>query len=314
MKMQVNTMYLNMINDELKRIYGEKVYRIALNGGMTCPNRDGKIDTRGCIFCSAGGSGDFAEDYRCDITTQIESGKLRIQSKAPKCRKFIAYFQAYTNTYASTDYLRKIFTEAIQHPDVVILSIATRPDCLPTEVLDLLEELNQIKPVWVELGMQTVKEASAQFIRRGYCLDVYDQAVQSLKGRNIKVITHIILGLPGETKEDIYASVRHVASQHVYGVKLQLLHILEHTDLADYYRAHPFPVFTLEDYIETVAHCVELLPRDITIHRLTGDGPKKILIEPKWSGNKRMVLNTMNKYLREHDVEQGAKRKARISS
>ena len=298
-------MYLNMINDELKRIYGEKVYRIALNGSMTCPNRDGTLDTRGCIFCSAGGSGDFAEEAHLDIFSQIESGKLRIQKKAPKCRKFIAYFQAYTNTYAPVDRLRCIFTEAIQHPDIVILSIATRPDCLSPEILNLLEELNQIKPVWVELGMQTVKEASAEYIRRGYPLSVYDTAVTSLQSRNIKVITHIILGLPGETKEDMYASVQHVAAQHVYGVKLQLLHILEHTDLAIDYQLHPFPIFELPDYIETVAHCIELLPKDITIHRLTGDGPKKILLEPKWSGNKRMVLNTMQQYLREHQIEQG---------
>lgn len=299
-------MYYHSINEELKSIYGEKIYRIALNGGMTCPNRDGKIDTRGCIFCSAGGSGDFAEPPSRSITEQLERGKVRIQKKAPKCQKFIAYFQAYTNTYAPVSYLRKIFTEAITNPQVVILSIATRPDCLSDEVLDLLSELQAIKPVWVELGMQTIHPRSAAFIRRGYDLKVYDNAVQRLHSRDIKVITHIILGLPNESIEDMYASVSHVAKQHVYGVKLQLLHILKHTDLATYYATDVFPVFSMDSYIKTVAHCLELLPKDTTIHRLTGDGPKSLLIAPTWSADKKRVLNTMQTYLKKHNIQQGS--------
>ncbi len=187
-----------MVNEYLKQKYGCKVYRIALNGGFTCPNRDGSLGTRGCIFCSAGGSGDFAEDPKVSITQQIEAGKKRVEKKV-KNGKYIAYFQAFTNTYGPVEKLRKLFTEAIEHPDIVILSVATRPDCLPDEVLDLLEELNRIKPVWVELGLQTIHEKTAEYIRRGYPLKVYDEAVRKLKERNLEVITHVILGLPGET-------------------------------------------------------------------------------------------------------------------
>ena len=200
------------VNEYLKSKYGEKVYRLSINGGMSCPNRDGSLGSGGCIFCSAGGSGDFATSAELSITDQIESAKERVIKKAPKCRKFIAYFQAYTNTYESVDYLRKIFTEAINHPDIVILSIATRPDCLPDDVLDLLEELNQIKPVWVELGLQSIHEKSAKWMRRGYETRVYDEAVRNLISRRIGVITHLILGLPNESNEDIYESVRHMAS------------------------------------------------------------------------------------------------------
>lgn len=319
------------VNEYLKDKYGEKVYRLSLNGGMTCPNRDGKIDTRGCIFCSAGGSGDFATSPNQSITDQIETAKSRIISKAPKCRKFIAYFQAYTNTYGDIDYLREIFTEAITHPDIVILSIATRPDCLGSDVLELLSDLNQIKPVWVELGLQTIHESSAQFIRRGYKTQIYDHAVLELESRGIGVITHLILGLPGETNEDIYASVRHVASlapitsdnlpnsisneahalpaekqnvhsEIMFGIKLQLLHILKGTDLATYYEQNPFHIYDLNEYVELVANCIDLLPDNVILHRITGDGPKSLLIEPGWSANKKLVLNTMNKYLNERDL------------
>lgn len=298
-----------MINDYLKNEFGEKVYRLSINGGMTCPNRDGKLDTRGCIFCSAGGSGDFATPATLSITEQIETAKERIVAKVPKCRKFIAYFQAYTNTYGSVDYLRKIFTEAINHPDVVILSIATRPDCLPAEVLNLLEELNQIKPVWVELGLQSIHEPSAKWMRRGYDLSVYEQAVTNLLARKIGVITHLILGLPGESNEDIYESVKYVAklapdsdSAVMYGIKLQLLHILRGTDLETYYSEKPFHIYSLDEYVELVCNCIELLPENVILHRITGDGPKSLLIEPKWSGNKKVVLNTMNKALRDRNL------------
>lgn len=287
------------INEEMKAIYGKKVYRVSLDGGMTCPNRDGKLDNRGCIFCSAGGSGDFASDRRKSISQQIEEGKQRIALKAPKCDAFIAYFQAYTNTYADIDYLQGIFTEAISHPQVVVLSIATRPDCLSEEVVELLAKLNRIKPVWVELGLQTIHESSAVFIRRGYPLPVYDEAVVRLEAVGIKVITHVILGLPGESREDMLATVDYVCKSGAWGIKLQLLHVLKGTDLADYYRSHPFPIMSLEEYTSLVVDCLCLVPDTMVVHRLTGDGPKSLLIEPAWSGDKKRVLNTITRKLRE---------------
>jgi hypothetical protein len=286
---------MRTVNEVLKETYGEKVYRISLNAGCTCPNRDGTLGSRGCIFCSAGGSGDFAEDPALSITEQIEQGKRRLQRKVPKCRKFIAYFQAYTNTYAPVSYLRPLFLEALAHPDVVILSIATRPDCLGEDILSLLDECNKIKPVWVELGLQTIHERSAAFIRRGFSLDCYDRAVYALNALGICVITHVILGLPGETPEDMYATVDHISALPVSGVKLQLLHILKGTDLAVYYEAHPFPVFSMEEYIDVLMECLNRLPSDMVVHRMTGDGPKSLLIAPLWSADKKRVLNAIQR-------------------
>ncbi len=289
------------INEEMKATYGRKVYRVSLDAGMTCPNRDGSIDSRGCIFCSAGGSGDFAEDRSLSITEQIEAGKRRIAKKAPSCDAFIAYFQAYTNTYAKVDYLRSIFTEAIGHPQVVVLSIATRPDCLSDEVVALLKELNEIKPVWVELGLQTIHESTAAFIRRGYPLSVYDDALSRLTAAGIKIITHVILGLPGESPEDMLSTVDYVCKGLSWGIKLQLLHVLKGTDLATYYEAHPFYIMSLEEYCDLLVDCLRLVPDDMVVHRITGDGPKSLLIEPTWSGDKKRVLNTITKKLREAD-------------
>jgi hypothetical protein len=286
------------INEVLKETYGEKVYRIALNIGCTCPNRDGTLGDRGCIFCSAGGSGDFAENPALSITEQIERGKLRLQKKVPNCRKFIAYFQAYTNTYAPVSYLRPRFMEALNNPEVVILSIATRPDCLGHEILELLFECNKIKPVWVELGLQTIHKKSADFIRRGFSLECYDSAVCELNSIGVSVITHVILGLPGETAEDMYATVDHIASLPVQGVKLQLLHVLKGTDLADYYEIDPFHIFTMDEYIEVLMGCLKRLPESCIVHRMTGDGPKKLLIAPLWSADKKRVINAINKRLR----------------
>lgn len=288
----------------LKNTFGEKVYRLSLNAGMTCPNRDGHLDTRGCIFCSAGGSGDFASAPTLTITEQIEDAKKRLAGKT-NCKKFVAYFQAYTNTYAPVSYLRKVFTEAIQHPDIVALSIATRCDCLPAEVLDLLAELNQIKPVWVELGLQTIHEDTLAFIRSGFSLAQFDDAVASLHERKLSVIVHLILGLPGETREMMLASLSHVTSLPIAGVKLQLLHVLRHTDLATVYEQTPFPVFSLEEYCEFIIDCVERIPQNLVIHRLTGDGPKSLLIAPLWSTDKKRVLNTIQKRFRERDTWQG---------
>lgn len=288
----------------LKQTFGEKVYRLSLNGGMTCPNRDGLLGEKGCIFCSAGGSGDFSASASLSVTEQIALAKLLVQSKT-KCRKFIAYFQAYTNTYAPTDYLRRIFTEAIEHPDIVALSIATRCDCLPEDVIALLRELNQKKPVWVELGLQTIHEETLSFIRSGFTLEQYHRAVYALAGNDIPCITHLILGLPGETREQMLSSVTHVASLPVSGIKLQLLHVLKNTDLGTLYEKAPFPLFSLEEYCNLIADCIALLPPEMVIHRLTGDGPKSLLLAPLWSADKKRVMNTIQKVLRERDIYQG---------
>ena len=280
------------------------MYKLSLNGGMTCPNRDGTLDTRGCIFCSAGGSGDFASSATLSIPEQLLSARNLISGKT-KCQKFIAYFQAFTNTYAPVSYLRRIFTEAITNPDIAILSIATRPDCLNGEILSLLSELNEIKPVWVELGLQTIHTSTSNFIRSGFSLQDFNAAVLALEKCKIKVIVHLILGLPGETPEMMRSSVSYVAALPIFGVKLQLLHILKGTDLATYYANHPFFIFTLEDYCAMIADCLELLPKDIVIHRLTGDGPKHLLVAPRWSMDKRNVLNQIQRTLKERNTYQG---------
>jgi len=288
------------LNQYLQDQFGRKVYKIALNGGFTCPNRDGTIDTRGCIFCSAGGSGDFAGNPEKSIQKQIEDGKRLVSSKIHD-GKYIAYFQAYTNTYGPIEKLKTLYEEAIHHPDIVALSIATRPDCLPEEVLNLLEKLNRIKPVWVELGLQTIHEKTAQYIRRGYPLAKYDEAVRNLRARGLEVITHVILGLPGESKEDMKATVDYVCSHQATGIKLQLLHVLERTDLAEEYRRGKISVMSEDEYVNLLMELLAVIPNDIVIHRLTGDGRKKDLIAPMWSGNKKQVLNHIQKALKEAD-------------
>lgn len=289
-------MYYYSLNEYLKNTFGEKVYKISLDGGMTCPNRDGKIDTRGCIFCSRGGSGEFSASRNLSITQQIEEAKGRIRKKSD-CKKFIAYFQPFTNTYASVDYLRRIFTEAIENPEIVALSVATRPDCLPDETIGLLSELNKIKPVWVELGLQTIHENTAEYIRRGYKLSVYDNAVKRLHNENISVITHIIIGLPNETEDMIVESAKY-AGEHSDGIKLQLLHILKDTDLCDEYEKGNVTVLTLEQYADILIKCLKVIPKTTVIHRLTGDGDKKILVAPMWSADKKRVLNFINKAIK----------------
>lgn len=288
----------------LKHTYGEKLYKLALNGGMTCPNRDGTLGDRGCIFCSAGGSGDFAGNPRESIRQQIASGKEQIKEKTDAV-SYIAYFQAYTNTYAKVSYLEKIFTEAISCPEVKILSIATRPDCLDDEILTLLARLNRIKPVWVELGLQTIHEQSARFIRRGYSLSVFEEAVRNLRQIGVEVIVHTILYLPGETELMMQETISYLNTMDIQGIKLQLLHILHGTDLADYYEISPFFVPTMAEYIAFLGKCITQLRPDIVIHRLTGDGPKELLIAPRWTGHKRLVLNKMNQYFKEQDLWQG---------
>lgn len=283
------------LNTYLKERFGTKVYKLALNGGFTCPNRDGTIDTRGCIFCSKGGSGDFAEDANLSITEQIENAKIRVSNKI-KNGKYIAYFQAFTNTYGNIDKLTKIYTEAINHPDIVAISIGTRPDCLGDDVLSLLDELNKIKPIFVELGLQTIHDKTAKYIRRGYDLPVYDKAVLDLHKININVVTHVIIGLPNETENEILQTVEYVC-KYTDGIKLQLLHVLKETDLADEYNNGKFSVLTLEEYTNIIKKCVKIIPNNVVIHRLTGDGAKKDLIAPLWSANKKVVLNTINKAL-----------------
>ena len=288
----------------LKQTYGEKLYKLSLDGGMTCPNRDGHLDFKGCIFCSEGGSGDFAADRHLTISEQIECGKKMIEKKYSG-HSYIAYFQAYTNTYAPVSYLKKIFTEAISHPDIRILSIATRPDCLDPAIISLLAEINKIKPVWVDLGLQTIHENTARFIRRGYSLDVFDKAVKELRQVGINVITHVILALPGESKDMMLDTIHYLNQTDIQGIKLQLLHILKNTDLAEYYQEHPFWIPDMEEYFDILGDCICELRPDIVVHRLTGDGPKSLLIEPLWSGNKRNVLNQLQAYFKRQDIWQG---------
>lgn len=285
-------------NKYLKDKFGQKVYKISLDGGFTCPNRDGKIDTRGCIFCSKGGSGDFAQNRDLSITEQIESGKKIVEKKI-KSGKYIAYFQAFTNTYAPVEILRAKYSEAINHPDIVALSIATRPDCLGDDVIELLDEMNKIKPVFVELGLQTIHSDSAKYIRRGYSLEVYNEAVKKLKNIGVNIVVHIILGLPNESEEDMLESVKYVCQSQIDGIKLQLLHVIAGTDLAKDYEKGLFKTLEFDEYVELIAKCVAIIPKNIVIHRLTGDGAKKDLIAPLWSADKKRVLNAINKALRE---------------
>lgn len=286
-------------NKYLKDKFGQKVYKISLDGGFTCPNRDGKTGTRGCIFCSKGGSGDFAESREMSITEQIESGKKKVEKKI-KSGKYIAYFQAFTNTYAPVEMLRQKYEEAINHPDIVALSIATRPDCLGDDVLRLLDEMNKIKPVFVELGLQTIHQKSAKYIRRGYDLSVYDKAVRDLNKIGVNVVVHVILGLPNESENDMLETVKYGCESGANGIKLQLLHVIDGTDLAKDYEKGLFKTLEFDEYVNLIVKCVKIIPKDIVIHRLTGDGAKKDLIAPLWSADKKRVLNAINKALREN--------------
>lgn len=285
-------------NKYLKDKFGQKVYKISLDGGFTCPNRDGKTGTRGCIFCSKGGSGDFAESREMSITEQIESGKKKVEKKI-KSGKYIAYFQAFTNTYAPVEMLRQKYEEAINHPDIVALSIATRPDCLGDDVLRLLDEMNKIKPVFVELGLQTIHQKSAKYIRRGYDLSVYNKAVRDLKKIGVNIVVHVILGLPNESENDMLETVKYVCESGANGIKLQLLHVIDGTDLAKDYEKGLFKTLEFDEYVNLIVKCVKIIPKDIVIHRLTGDGAKKDLIAPLWSADKKRVLNAINKALSE---------------
>lgn len=288
----------------LRERFGEKVYKVTLNGGMSCPNRDGKLGTRGCIFCSAGGSGDFAADSSLSITEQIDRQISILSAKRP-IHKYIAYFQAFTNTYAPVEYLEKIFTEALAHPGIAALSIGTRPDCLGKDVVTLLSRLNRQKPVWVELGLQTIHEKTAAYIRRSYPLSCFEDAVRRLRSEDIEVIVHTILGLPGESTQDILNTMEYLNHQDIQGIKLQLLHVLRGTDLASDYEKGLFCTYERDEYISLVISCLEHLRPDMVIHRITGDGPKDLLISPLWASRKREVLNLLHHQMKENHNYQG---------
>ena len=290
------------LNEYLYNTFGCKVYKLSLDIGCTCPNRDGTLDTRGCIFCH-NGSSHFAELGK-NINEQIENAKERVKSKI-KTDKFIAYFQSFTNTYGDFDYLKNCFETAINRDDIVAISIGTRPDCLSEEMLNLLDNLNKIKPVWIELGLQTSNEKSADYIRRCYKNDVYKRAVNELKKRKINVITHIIIGLPNENKEDVLNSVDFAVKSGTDGIKLQLLHILRDTDLYEDYKKGTVKPLTIDEYMDILFDCIERIPENIVIHRITGDAPKKYLVEPLWSGDKKKVLNTINKEMEIRNIIQG---------
>ena len=296
----------------LRERFGEKVYKVTLNGGMSCPNRDGKLGTRGCIFCSAGGSGDFAADSSLSITEQIDSQISILSAKRP-IHKYIAYFQAFTNTYAPVEYLEKIFTEALAHPGIAALSIGTRPDCLGEDVTALLSRLNRQKPVWVELGLQTIHEKTAAYIRRGYPLSCFEDAVRRLRKEDLEVIVHTILGLPGESTQDILNTMEYLNHQDIQGIKLQLLHVLRGTDLASDYEKGLFCTYERDEYISLVISCLEHLRPDIVIHRITGDGPKDLLIAPLWASRKREVLNLLHHQMKENHNYQGRQAKWQIN-
>ena len=294
----------------LKNQFKTRVYKLSLDGGMTCPNRDGTLGTGGCIFCSKGGSGDFAESCRSypDIAGQIEAARKRIERKAPS-GPYIAYFQSFTNTYAPLPYLSDLFSRTLDHPQIAALSIGTRPDCLEDEKIRLLAELNRKKPVWVELGLQTIHPNTATLIRRGYPLSCFADTAARLKEAGLTVIVHLILGLPGESQEQMLSSVDYTAHflPALDGIKLQLLHVLKGTDLAAMYEKDPFPLFSMEEYADFIVTCIEHLPPSMTVHRITGDGPRSLLIAPEWSLHKRQVLNTIDRRFRERNTFQGAK-------
>ena len=289
----------------LKENFGQKLYKFSLSGGMTCPNRDGKLSTGGCIFCSRGGSGEFSAPMT-DMDTQIQYAKSLVSEKFTG-NKYIAYFQAYTNTYAPVDYLQNLFMPVIKRNDIAVLSVATRPDCLESDKIQLIAELAKIKPVWVELGLQTMHQKTADFINRGYTLDCYEKAVADLKKAGANVITHIILGLPSESREDMLQTARYVG-RFTDGIKIQLLHVLKNTRLAELYEQGFFQTLSENEYISLVCDVIAVLPPNVVIHRLTGDGDKNLLISPKWSGDKRRVINLINHELKIKNIYQGKNR------
>ena len=292
-------MEITTVSKALKQQYGSKVLKLSLSSGCTCPNRDGSLGRGGCSFCSEGGSGDFASSF-APVREQIEAAKRRVDRKFPAAlppneRRYVAYFQSFTNTYGPVERLEPLYREVLSFPEIVTLSVGTRPDCLPYEMVCMLTRLNRVKPVWVELGLQTIHEKTAAAFGRGYSLDVFENAYQRLTAQGLTVIVHVILGLPGEDRQDMLETIRYLSGLHpvLPGIKLQLLHILKGTRLEEQYRQEPFPLMTMEEYTDLVVSCLQLLPKETVIHRMTGDPPRKLLVAPKWSTDKKRVLNML---------------------
>ncbi len=286
----------------LREQYGEKVYKLSLSSGCSCPNRDGRLGYGGCSFCSAGGSGDFAAAF-APIDEQLEEAKSRIRQKTD-AKKFIAYFQSFTNTYGDPARLLPLYRQVLERPEIVALSLGTRPDCLGEEIMVMLRELQAIKPVWLELGLQTIHEETARRIHRGYPLEVFRESYARLKREGFPVVVHLIFSLPGETREDMLQSVRYLAALDPPpdGVKLQMLHILEGTELGEEYKRQPFPLLSLEEYADLIEESAAILPPETVFHRITGDGPGKLLLAPDWTRNKKRVLNTLNARLAHYEI------------
>lgn len=297
----------NNIDYYLKEKFGEKIFKVSLDGGFTCPNRDGTLSYKGCIFCSESGSGEFAGNRKNSITNQINEQIKFLEKGVDK--KYIAYFQNFTGTYGNIDYLRTIYEEAIKHPNIVGIAIATRADCLSEEVLELLSEFNEKTHLWIEIGLQTVNDKTAEIINRGYKTEIFTEKMKELNKRNIKVVTHVIIGLPNENKNDVFSTIDYINEQKTWGIKLHLLYILKNTGLFEYYKSNPFEIMKKEEYISLVTEIISRLDKKIVIHRLTGDAPWKDLYEPKWSTDKRGILNGINKFLKEKKIYQGKERR-----
>ena len=296
-------MYINMLSDYLIEKFGEKFYRISLNGGMSCPNRDGTCGTRGCLFCSESGAGEFTPNLLLTMDEQITYAKKLVSDKT-RSDKYIAYFQSFSNTYAPIDYLRKLYCSVVKRDDIAVLSIATRPDCINTEVIELLNEINKIKPVWIELGLQTSNENTARFIRRGYSNGVYEKAVTELRAVGCKIITHLILSLPYENREDMINSARY-AGMHSDGIKFHMLYITNDSDIFKVYNDEKINLLSLDEYVDVLCDCLRVIPESVVIHRLTGDGDKTKLVAPLWTCDKKRVLREINCAFKDRDINQG---------
>lgn len=301
--MQNNRFY--SLNEFLRNKHGEKILKLSIDGGFTCPNRDGKISSKGCLFCSERGSGDFTFYEEGNITAQLQEASKLLENKWGMNHKYIAYFQAFTNTYDSLETLKLKYEEALAFPGVVGLAIATRPDCLSDEIIAYLAELSKRTHLWLELGLQTIHEDTAGLINRGYSLDCFETAISKLAAHKIETVVHLILGLPGESKEHMLASARYIAQLPLQGVKLHMLHVLDNAPLGAYYKSHPFPLLNEEEYIALIGEILTLLPPEFVIHRLTGDGARAHLIGPLWTIHKKQVLNHISRYLKVHDIYQG---------
>lgn len=297
----------NNIDYYLKEKFGEKIFKVSLDGGFTCPNRDGTLSYKGCIFCSESGSGEFSGNRKNSITNQINEQIKFLEKGVDK--KYIAYFQNFTGTYGNIEHLRTIYEEAIKHPNIVGIAIATRADCLSEEVLELLSEFNEKTHLWIEIGLQTINDKTAEIINRGYKTEIFTEKMKELNKRNIKVVTHVIIGLPNENKNDVFSTIDYINEQKTWGIKLHLLYILKNTGLFEYYKSNPFEIMKKEEYISLVTEIISRLDKKIVIHRLTGDAPWKDLYEPKWSTDKRGILNGINKFLKEKKIYQGKERR-----